>query len=181
MSRVGEIPIKIPDGVEVKIGPHDATVKGPKGTLSCVTNSQIKLKNLDGELIFERPSDTKIHKSLHGTTRSMLNNMILGVVKGFSKNLEIVGVGYRAEQSGKDVTLHVMYSHPVKFIAPDGIEFKIEGNNLITVSGIDKQLVGHITAQIRKVRPPNAYTGKGIRYQGEQVKIKPGKSARSIV
>ena len=111
----------------------------------------------------------------------MLNNMILGVVKGFSKDLEIVGVGYRAEQTGKDVTLHVMYSHPVKFTAPDGIEFKVEGNNLLTVSGIDKQLVGHTTAQIRKVRPPNAYTGKGIRYRGEQVKIKPGKSARSIV
>ena len=181
MSRIGEMPIKIPDGVEVKIGPQDAIVKGPKGTLCCVTNSQIKLKDVDGELIFERPSDSKIHKSLHGSTRSMLNNMILGVLNGFSKNLEIVGVGYRAEQTGKDATLHVMYSHPVKFTAPDGIEFKVEGNNLIIVSGIDKQLVGHTTAQIRKVRPPNAYTGKGIRYRGEQVKIKPGKSARSIV
>ena len=181
MSRVGEMPIKIHDGVEVKIGTEDATVKGPKGTLSCLTNSQIKLKDVDGELIFERPSDSKTHKSLHGATRSMLNNMILGVVKGFSKDLEIVGVGYRAEQTGKDVTLHVMYSHPVKFPAPDGIEFKVEGNNSLTVSGIDKQLVGHIAAQIRKVRPPNAYTGKGIRYRGEQVKIKPGNSARSIV
>jgi large subunit ribosomal protein L6 len=181
MSRVGEMPIKIPDGVEVKIGSPDVIVKGPKGTLSCIIHSDIKIKDVDGELIFERPSDNKIHKSLHGSNRSMLNNMILGVVNGFSKGLEIVGVGYRAEQSGKDVTLHVMYSHPVKFNAPNGIEFKVEGNNLLTVFGIDKQLVGHIAAQIRKVRPPNPYTGKGIRYRGEQVKIKPGKSARSVV
>ena len=181
MSRVGEMPIKIPDGVQIQIGSQDATVKGPKGTLTCLVNPQIKLKDIDGELIFERPSDSKIHKSLHGTTRSMLNNMISGVVQGFSKHLEIVGVGYRVEQTGKDVTLHVMFSHPVKFPAPSGIEFKVEGNNSITVIGIDKQLVGHTAAQIRKVRPTNAYTGKGIRYRGEQVKVKPGKSARSTV
>ena len=181
MSRIGEMPIKIPDGVEVTIGSENVSVKGPKGALTCITNSDIKVKDVDGEFIFDRPSDDKIHKSLHGSTRSMVNNMILGVVDGFSKGLEIVGVGYRAEQTGKDVILHVMYSHPVKFAAADGIDLKVEGNNMVTVSGIDKQLVGHTAAQIRKVRPPNPYTGKGIRYRDEQVKIKPGKSARSIV
>jgi len=180
MSRIGEMPIKIPDGVEVKIVHQDVNVKGPKGSLTCVTHSDIKVKDIDGELIFDRPSDDKVHKSLHGSTRSMVNNMILGVVDGFSKKLEIIGVGYRAEQTGKHLTLHVMYSHPVKFDAPDGIDLKLEGN-VVAVSGIDKQLVGHTAAQIRKVRPPNAYTGKGIRYRGEQIKVKPGKSARSIV
>ena len=178
MSRVGLVPIPLPSGVEVTIEGATVTVKGPKGTLSRVLHADMKLINRDGVLNVERPSDERHHRSLHGLTRTLVANMVEGVTRGFIKNLEMVGVGYRVQQIGKGISLSVMKSHAVVYEPKEGVAIEVEGNNLIHISGIDKQAVGQTAAEIRKVRPPNAYTGKGIRYQGEEVRIKPGKSAR---
>ena len=178
MSRIGNQPIQIPDGVEIKISGPNVSVKGPKGDITSVFDFGMEIKQEDDVVKVTRPTDESRDKAFHGLTRSLLANMIIGVSNGFSKDLELVGVGYRVQQKGKGITLSVMLSHTVDIDPPEGVELKVEGNNQITVSGIDKQAVGQLAAEIRKVRPPNAYTGKGIRYSGEVVRLKPGKSAR---
>ena len=178
MSRIGQIPIKIPSGVEIKLEGSSVQIKGPKGTLSDSFKSNIKISHEEGILILERSSDEPEIKALHGLTRALLNNMVIGVTDGFSKSLELIGVGYRVQQKGKSLTLNVMFSHPVNIDPLPDVDLKVDENRII-VSGINKQKVGEMAAQIRKVRPPNAYTGKGIRYLGEHIKIKPGKSARA--
>jgi len=178
MSRIGNQPIQIPDGVEIKISGPNVSVKGPKGDIASVFDFGMDIKQEDDVVKVTRPTDESQDKAFHGLTRSLLANMIIGVSNGFSKDLELVGVGYRVQQKGKGITLSVMLSHTVDIDPPEGVELKVEGNNQITVSGIDKQAVGQLAAEIRKVRPPNAYTGKGIRYSGEVVRLKPGKSAR---
>ena len=178
MSRIGNQPIQIPDGVEIKISGPNVSVKGPKGDIARVFDFGMDIKQEDDVVKVTRPTDESQDKAFHGLTRSLLANMIIGVSNGFSKDLELVGVGYRVQQKGKGITLSVMLSHTVDIDPPEGVELKVEGNNQITVSGIDKQAVGQLAAEIRKVRPPNAYTGKGIRYSGEVVRLKPGKSAR---
>ena len=180
MSRVGLKPITVPSGVDVTIKGSDVTVKGSRGTLSETFNPDMKVVKENDVLTVSRPSDEPNHRALHGLTRSLLANMVIGVSEGFSKSLELVGVGYRTQQSGKGLTLSVMYSHTVEVQPLDGVTLEVEGNNRIHVRGIDKQKVGQQAAEIRKVRPPNIYTGKGIRYAGEQVKLKPGKSARRV-
>ena len=178
MSRIGNQPIQIPDGVEIKISGPNVSVKGPKGDITSVFDFGMEIKQEDDVVKVTRPTDESQDKAFHGLTRSLLANMIIGVSNGFSKDLELVGVGYRVQQKGKGITLSVMLSHTVDIDPPEGVELRVEGNNQITVSGIDKQAVGQLAAEIRKVRPPNAYTGKGIRYSGEVVRLKPGKSAR---
>ena len=181
MSRIGEKLIPLPKSVEISTKGSEVTVKGPKGTLTQSFHRDMKVVKEDGILRVERPSDEQQHRALHGLTRSLLANMVTGVSEGFAKSMELVGVGYRVQQSGTGITLSVMRSHTVDMQAPPGVTLAVEGNNRINITGIDKQAVGQIAAQIRKVRPPNPYTGKGVRYAGEQVKIKPGKSARRVI
>ena len=178
MSRIGKQPIAVPSNVEVKIDGPFVTVTGPRGELSNSFNSEMIISKRDGEISVERPSDESQHKAFHGLTRSLIANMVTGVSDGYEKDLELVGIGYRVQQTGKGVTLSVMLSHTVLIEPPEGVTLEVLEGNRIKVSGIDKQAVGQIAAQIRKVRPPNVYTGKGIRYAGEYVRIKPGKSAR---
>jgi large subunit ribosomal protein L6 len=178
MSRIGYQPIPVPSGVEVDIKGSEVTVKGRQGSLTQAFHPDMKILREDGVLKVDRPSDEGQHRALHGLTRNLIANMVTGVNDGFTKSLELVGVGYRVQQSGQGITLSVMFSHPVVVQPPDGVTLQVEGNNRIHVRGIDKQKVGQMAAQIRAVRPPNAYTGKGIRYMGEQVRLKPGKSAR---
>ena len=178
MSRIGNQPIQIPDGVNVNISGSEVTVKGPKGELSGAFSKDINITESDGNVVVTRPSDEAEHKAFHGLTRSLLANMVDGVNKGFEKDLELVGVGYRVQQTGKGITLNVMLSHTVVIQPPEGVTLEVTDNNKIKVSGIDKQKVGQLASEIRRVRPPNVYTGKGIRYAGEVVRIKPGKSAR---
>ncbi|PKB64564.1 MAG: 50S ribosomal protein L6 [SAR202 cluster bacterium Io17-Chloro-G3] len=178
MSRIGKQPIAVPTNVEVKIDGSFVTVTGPRGELSNSFNSEMIISKRDGEISVERPSDESQHKAFHGLTRSLIANMVTGVSDGYEKDLELVGIGYRVQQTGKGVTLSVMLSHTVLIEPPEGVTLEVLEGNRIKVSGIDKQAVGQIAAQIRKVRPPNVYTGKGIRYAGEYVRIKPGKSAR---
>ena len=178
MSRIGKQPIAVPINVEVKIDGSFVTVTGPRGELSNSFNSEMIISKRDGEISVERPSDESQHKAFHGLTRSLIANMVTGVSDGYEKNIELVGIGYRVQQTGKGVTLSVMLSHTVLIEPPEGVTLEVLEGNRVKVSGIDKQAVGQIAAQIRKVRPPNVYTGKGIRYAGEFVRIKPGKSAR---
>ncbi len=178
MSRIGNKLIEIPSGVEIEISGSSVTVKGPLGSLNQDFNPDILISSENGTVKVSRPSDERHHRSLHGLTRSLIANMVEGVSKGYTKSLEIVGVGYRAQQNGSGVTLNVMYSHPINIDPLPGVTIEVEGNNIVHVKGTDKQAVGEIAAQIRKTRPPNVYTGKGVRYQGEQVRRKPGKSAR---
>ena len=178
MSRIGNKPIEILSGVEVDVSGSSVSVKGPLGSLNQDFHPEILISIDDGFIKISRPSDERHHRSLHGLTRSLISNMVEGVSKGFTKSLEIVGVGYRAQQNGAGVTLNVMYSHPINIDPLPGVTIEVEGNNLVHVKGTDKQAVGEIAAQIRKTRPPNVYTGKGVKYQGEQVRRKPGKSAR---
>jgi large subunit ribosomal protein L6 len=178
MSRIGKQPIAVPSDVEVKIDGSFVTVTGPRGELSNSFNSEMIISERDGEISVKRPSDESQHKAFHGLTRSLIANMVTGVSDGYEKNLELVGIGYRVQQTGKGVTLSVMLSHTVLIEPPEGVTLEVLEGNRIKVSGIDKQAVGQLAAQIRKVRPPNVYTGKGIRYAGEYVRIKPGKSAR---
>lgn len=178
MSRVGNQPIALPAGVDVQIVGQQVTVKGPRGELKQTFHPEMALSRDNGTVVVGRPSDSSEHKALHGLTRSLINNMVLGTSNGFEKVLDLVGVGYRVAQNGKGITLSVMLSHQVDIDPPDGITLEVEGNNRIHVRGIDKQAVGQLAAEIRKVRPPNVYTGKGIRYSGEVVHLKPGKSAR---
>ncbi|MBR62214.1 MAG: 50S ribosomal protein L6 [Dehalococcoidia bacterium] len=180
MSRVGNKPITLPQGVNISVEGLDVTVKGPKGQLSIKVDESMNVNTEGDTIIVKRSSDDNHHKALHGLTRSLVANMVIGVSDGFTRNLELVGVGYRAQQQAAGVQLSVMLSHNVTILPPEGVQIQVEGQNLITISGIDKQKVGQIAAQIRKVRPPNPYTGKGIRYQGEQVKLKAGKAGRSV-
>jgi large subunit ribosomal protein L6 len=179
MSRIGKQPIEIPTGVEVTVG-DDAvvTVKGPRGTLTQQVHVDMRVVREDGVLRVERPSDEGRHRSLHGLTRSLIANMVEGVTKGYEKRLSIVGVGYRAAMKGKDLEIQVGYSHPVNVTAPDGIEFETPTPTSIVVRGNDKQQVGEITANIRKIRKPEPYKGKGIRYENEYVRKKAGKAAK---
>ena len=175
MSRIGKKPIAIPAGVEVKIDGCTVTVKGPKATLTRDVHPNMTVKVEGTELLVERPNDQKQNRALHGLTRSLLANMVEGVTKGFEKTLEIVGVGYRVEQKGKDLNLVLGFSHPVIFKAPEGVELKAVDPLKISISGIDKQKVGQAAAEIRKYRKPEPYKGKGIKYAGEIVRRKQGK------
>ena len=177
LSRIGRKPIPVPDGVEVDIQYGGVTVKGPRGTLTQNYHPEVNVKLEDGEVIVERLSERKFHHSLHGLTRSLIANAIVGVTDGYTKTLELMGVGYRVQQSGEGIVLNVGYSHQVEIQPREGVTLEVEGNNRVHVRGIDKQKVGELAAQIRKVRPPNAYKEKGIRYQGEVLHFKPGKAA----
>ena len=177
MSRVGKKPIAVPDGVEVKISDDLVEVTGALGTLSQKRYPKIRVTKRNGQIFVERLSDNKQCRSLHGLTRSLINNLIIGVTKGFRKELIIIGTGYRAKLEGKVLNLQLGYSHPVKFPLPEGIEVKVEKQTQIVVSGIDKQLVGEVAAKIRRFRPPEPYKGKGIRYIDEHIKRKVGKAA----
>lgn len=176
MSRVGLRPIDITEGVEVSVAPGRVTVKGPKGTLQQAIHHDMTITREDNVLRVERPTDTRTHKALHGLTRTLIANMVEGVTKGFQKQLDIQGMGYRAMLQGKTLTLHLGYSHPIEYTAPEGIEFEVSGRNLITVRGIDKQKVGQVSAEIRDFRKPEPYKGKGVRYVGEVVRRKVGKT-----
>lgn len=178
MSRIGLQPITIPDSVDLTIDDTLVKVKGPKGELSLTINPAIGLEQEDGTLVVTRPNDARRNRSLHGLTRTLINNMIVGVTDGYEKRLEIRGVGYRAALDGKALVLNVGYSHPVRMEPEEGITFAVEGNNQIIVSGIDKQLVGEVAARVRQVRPPEPYKGKGIRYVGEYVRQKAGKAGK---
>ena len=177
LSRIGRKTIPMPSGVSVDIGYGEITVSGPRGTLTQTYHPDVVVKVENGEIIVERLSERKFHHSLHGLTRSLIANAVTGVTDGYTRTLELMGVGYRVQASGDGVVLSVGYSHPVEINAPDGVTMEVEGNNRIHVRGIDKQKVGQLAARVRKVRPPNAYKEKGIRYQGEVLRFKPGKSA----
>lgn len=180
MSRVGRMPIAVPPGVKVNIEGDRVTVSGPKGELSRSLPSEM-LINLEGDVLsISRPSDSKKHRSYHGLTRSLLANMVDGVSKGFEKALEIVGVGYRAEKSGDKLIIRIGYSHPVEVMPLPGTTLNVEGNNRIIVSGINNEVVGQMAAEIRAIRPPDAYKGKGIKYAGETVRLKPGKAGKVV-
>ena len=180
MSRIGKLPITLPKGVEVKIDGHKVSVKGPKGQLEQTFAPEIELKLEDGVITVSRPNNEPRVRALHGTTRALLHNMVVGCGEGFTRVLEYNGVGYRAELQGKDLVLNVGYSHPVNYPAPDGITFDVDARTrLIKIMGRDRQQVGQVAAEIRKVRPPERYHGTGIRYQGEEVKLKAGKSGKT--
>ncbi len=176
MSRIGKAPIPIPEGVTIDLKKNTVRVKGPKGELEQWIDPAIGVKVKDNEVVVTRPSDNRNHRSLHGLYRSLINNMVEGVSKGFEKRLEIVGVGYRAEKKGKSVTFVLGYSHPIVFIPPEGIEVGVESNTQVVVRGINKELVGLVAAKIRSFRPPEPYKGKGVRYAGEEIRRKAGKS-----
>ncbi len=178
MSRIGLKVIEIPEGVEVKNDNNLLTVKGPKGELTQQFHEDMKINVEGNELTVERPNDSKLNKSLHGTTRSLIFNMVEGVSKGFEKALEIQGVGYRAQKQGNKLVVNAGYSHPVEIEQPEGIEIEVPTNTKIIVKGIDKELVGAISSKIRAIRKPEPYKGKGIRYEGEYVRRKEGKTAK---
>lgn len=177
MSRIGRAPIHLADGVTVSVEPGLVTVNGPRGELQQEISPDLTVEVVSDTVTVSRPSDARRHRALHGLTRSLVANMVTGVTEGFQKTLELVGVGYRAQQSEQEIILQVGYSHPVTIKPLSGTTLEVEGNNRIHVQGCDKQRVGEMAAQIRKVRRPNAYTGKGVRYAGEQIRLKPGKSA----
>jgi len=179
MSRIGRMPVAVPAGVNVKIAERTVTVKGPKGELQLEVAAPIGVALENGSVSVTRPDDEKRNRQLHGLTRTLIANMVDGVTKGFSRNLEIVGVGYRAQMQGKKLALQLGFSHPVVIEPPAGIAIAVEGTNKISVSGADKQQVGQIAAQIRDVRPPEPYKGKGIRYEGERVRRKLGKAGKT--
>ncbi len=177
MSRIGRKPIAVPDGVEVKISDDLVEVTGPLGRLTHKVYRKMRVSKRNGEIFVERLSDDKYYRAIHGLTRSLINNLIIGVTKGFKKELVIMGMGYRAQLEGRVLNLQLGYSHPIRFTLPEGIEVKVEKQTQIVVSGPDKQLVGEVAAKIRRFRPPEPYKGKGIRYVDEQVKRKVGKAA----
>lgn len=181
MSRIGQLPVVIPAGVDVKIKGTHVRVKGPKGEMQHTFPADMDISLKDGEVSVKRPSDGSTHRALHGMTRALINNMVVGVSEGFSKVLEVNGVGYRAELDGKDLVLNVGFSHQVKIEPPEGIEFEVDARTRqIIVKGYDKQVVGHIAANIRKVRPPEPYKGKGIKYLDERIRRKAGKAGKVI-
>jgi large subunit ribosomal protein L6 len=176
MSRIGRKPIPVPQGVTATVDGHTVVVKGPKGTLTRTFHRDMRIALDDGRLVVSRPSDGREHRALHGLSRALLANMVEGVTQGYRKQLELHGVGYKAEAQAKGVKLVVGLSHPVQFPAPAGVQISVENNTLVKIEGIDKELVGQVAAEIRKVRPPEPYKGKGIRYQGEHVRRKAGKA-----
>ncbi len=178
MSRIGKLPITIPNGVTVKIEENLVSVKGPKGELSRKINKDMLIRLDDGTLTVERPSDEKEHRSMHGLSRTLINNMIVGVSAGYTKTLEIAGVGYRAAKAGNNLNLTLGFSHPVVVEPPQGINFEVPAPNRILISGINKEQVGAIAAQIRTLRKPEPYKGKGIRYEGEHIRRKEGKTGK---
>ena len=179
MSRIGNAPVAVPSGVEVTVADGNITVKGPKGTLSREIPGGIEVTQDDGELNFVRPNDERKNKALHGLTRSLVNNMVIGVTDGFKKQLEIVGVGYRAEAQGPSgLRLNLGFSHPVNVTAPEGITFEVPVPTQIVVNGIDKEVVGQVAANIRGIRKPEPYKGKGVRYSGERILRKAGKAGK---
>ena len=180
MSRVGRMPITVPQGVVVSIKQNGVTVSGPKGELCRRFHPDMSITLNNNSLLVLRPSDSKVHRSLHGLTRSLLANMVEGVTNGFGKNLEIVGVGYRAEKVGDKLVIRVGYSHPVEVSPLPGVSLAVEGANYIKITGINKEVVGEMAAKVRAIRPPDAYKGKGIRYAGELVHLKAGKAGRTI-
>ncbi len=176
MSRIGRQPIPVPEGVEIRIEGSSVRVKGPKGQLERDLHRDMIIKYEEGRLLVERPSDNKAHRSLHGLTRTLLHNMVVGVTSGFQKNLELVGVGYRASKQGKKLVLAVGYSHPVEIDPDEGLEIDVPAPTKINVKGVDKEKVGALAASIRAVREPEPYKGKGIRYEGEYIRRKAGKA-----
>ena len=180
MSRIGKMPVTVPSGVTVNISGENITVKGPKGQLSRTLPPEMLVKLEGGAITVTRPSDAKKHRAFHGLTRSLVANMVDGVSKGFEKSLEIVGVGFRAEKAGEKLNLRIGFSHIVEVTPLPGTSFAIEGTNRIKVLGIDKEVVGEMAAEIRALRPPDHYKGKGIRYVGEQVHLKPGKAGKVV-
>ena len=178
MSRIGKQPIPVPSGVDVKIDGSTVTIKGPKGELTRTLNDVINIVFEDGAILVTRPDESRTARSLHGLTRTLVANMVIGVSEGYSKNLEIVGVGYRAAMKGNDIELQLGFSHPVLVVAQPGITFEVPAPTKITVRGIDKQHVGQVAADIRKWRRPEPYKGKGVRYEGEKVRRKLGKAAK---
>jgi large subunit ribosomal protein L6 len=179
MSRIGKAPISLPNGVNIDLKDTGLTVKGPKGTLTQNFHPEMEINLDEGVLTVHRPSDSRDHRALHGLTRALINNMVVGVSDGFSKTLQVEGVGYRASMEGKTLVLNVGHSHPIRFDPEGSLEYEVEDRGkTIKISGIDKQLVGEYAARIRKTRPPEPYKGKGIRYQGEYVRRKAGKAGK---
>lgn len=177
MSRIGKQPVPLPKGVEIQVDGAMVTVKGPKGSLTQKIPAEITVALDDGQVVVTRPSDQSKHRALHGLSRSLVANMVEGVTDGYKKTLEIVGVGYRAEKQGKGLRLQLGFSHPIQYDAPAGISLEAPQPTVVVVEGIDKQQVGQVAAEIRGFRPPEPYKGKGVRYQGEQVRRKAGKTA----
>ncbi|MPZ73627.1 MAG: 50S ribosomal protein L6 [Nitriliruptorales bacterium] len=178
MSRIGKQPVTVPSGVDISLSGRTLTVKGPKGSLTQRIHPDITVTIGDGEVTVTRPDDEREHRALHGLFRSLIANMVVGVTEGYTRRLEIVGVGYRAALRGSDgLTLQMGFSHPVEFDAPEGVTFEVPSPTRITITGTDKQVVGQVAANIRKIRKPEPYKGKGIRYEGEQVRRKSGKAA----
>ena len=178
MSRIGRLPITVPSGVDVTIDGRNLTVTGPKGTLSRALHPDMTLSREDGTLVVTRPTEQKTHKQLHGLTRTLVNNMVVGVTDGYRKGLEITGVGYRAALSGKKLQLNLGYSHQIEIDPPEGITFEVENPTRLAVVGIDKELVGQIAAKVRATRKPEPYKGKGVRYAGEYIRRKAGKAGK---
>ncbi len=177
MSRLAKRPIEIPKGVEVKLEGDRLVVKGPKGQNHLKLHPDVKVEIEDGKIWVRRPTDRKFHKAIQGTTWALIRNAVKGVSEGFSVRLEVVGLGYRVAMKGRTLELNLGYSHPIRYEPPEGVEVKVEGNNKIVVFGVDKQKVGQVAAIIRDFRRPDPYKGKGIRYEGEELKLKPGKQA----
>jgi large subunit ribosomal protein L6 len=177
MSRIGKLPVPLPSGVDVKVDGSHVTVKGPKGQMEMDAHPSMLMEVKEGELIVTRPSEQKEHRALHGLTRSLINNMVVGVTDGWEKKLEIVGIGYRAEEQGKGIKLTLGFSHQIDYPAPEGITIACPQPTQVVVTGIDKQKVGQVAAEIRSFRPPEPYKGKGVRYAGEHVRRKAGKTA----
>ncbi|MFC2010700.1 50S ribosomal protein L6 [Chloroflexota bacterium] len=180
MSRIGRMPISVPQGVVVSMKQDEVTVTGPKGELHRCFHPDMSITLDNSTLMVSRPSDDRMHRSLHGLTRSLLANMVEGVSKGFEKELEIVGIGYRSEKAGNNLVIRIGFSHLVDVSPLPGVSLDVEGNNRIKVTGIDKEVVGEMAARIRAIRPPDAYKGKGIRYAGEFVRLKAGKAGKAI-
>jgi large subunit ribosomal protein L6 len=178
MSRIGRLPVSIPSGVDIKVEGQDVSVKGPKGELSLTIPNPITVEVAEGNLEVKRPDDERDSRARHGLTRSLINNMVLGVTEGYEKKMEIHGTGYRVAAKGSNLEVSLGYSHPITIEAPDGINFAVENPTRFSVQGIDKQLVGEVAANIRKLRKPDPYKGKGVRYQGEHVRRKVGKAGK---
>jgi large subunit ribosomal protein L6 len=178
MSRIGRLPITVPSGVDVTIDGRNVTVTGPRGSLSRSLHPDMTVSREDGTLVVTRPTEQKTHKQLHGLTRTLVNNMVVGVTDGYRKGLEITGVGYRAALNGKKLTLNLGYSHQIEIDPPDGISFEVENPTRLAVVGIDKELVGQIAAKVRSTRKPEPYKGKGVRYAGEYIRRKAGKAGK---
>ena len=181
MSRIGLMPIAVPQGVKVNIKGNEVTVEGAKGKLVRVFHPDISIVLKDGNLIVSRPSDNRNHRALHGLSRSLLANMVEGVTKGFEKVLELSGVGYRAQKAGNKVSLQIGFSHPVEYTPPAGIDIAVDGTNKLRITGVDKEAVGETAAQIRAIRPVDSYKGKGVKYAGERLRLKPGKAGKAAL